>query len=117
MFYLGQKFGKELPLELVEYCQLNGCVLEPFGLEGWQLTQSDEAKVHNDKERVRSIIREELQETDWRALREYDKFMEDPACEIGKTIFAYRRYLREFDKQPGEWWKGIVLDFDLFAEQ
>jgi hypothetical protein len=77
-FEIGQMFAKELPLELIEYCQLNGCILVPFGLEGWQLVQSEETKICDKKEMVRSIIREELQETNWRALREYDKFMKDP---------------------------------------
>jgi hypothetical protein len=117
MFYLGQKFGRELPPDLSEYCGLTGSVLMPFGLEGWQIAQSKEVEISDEMARMRSILREELQESDWRALREYDRFMEDPTYKIDKRVFAYRRYLREFDGQPGQWWDFDVLSFNEFVER
>jgi hypothetical protein len=114
MYYEGQKFGRELPGGLGEYCRLNGMVLHPFGLEGWTLVESSNTKFNNLKANGEQLLREALQESDWRSLREHDRLAEDAGYQMDRNVFAYRRYLRDFDSQPGEWWEEDIMDFEKF---
>jgi hypothetical protein len=50
-----------------------------------------------------------LADTDWLWIRETERMALNRYYAANKTVLEYRKYLRDFDKQPDKWWELEVV--------
>jgi hypothetical protein len=116
-FEIGQTFEGRYPPEAARWCNLNRATIVQNGVTGWRI---EAIPPPTDVELQAAKLLElanALEDMDWRSIREHDRRARDPKYFADTAVFAYKDYLRNFDKQEGRWWEMGIQSFEDWRKE
>ncbi|MDR2030208.1 MAG: hypothetical protein LBP65_01940 [Puniceicoccales bacterium] len=116
-FELGQIFSGKYPPEAALWCGRNNCTIVRDGTTGWRIEAIPPPTEDEQKAAKMAEVRTALADMDWRSMREHDRLASLPDYKPDNGIFAYKEYLRDFDKQDGRWWEMGILGYEDYWTQ
>jgi hypothetical protein len=111
-FYIGQVFEKKYPPEAAQWCNENRAYIGKSGNDTYTIFAAPAPAPEQLQEAKRHEMEEILASVDWMSVREYDRKAENPDCEMDMSVFEYKKYVRDFDNQQGDWWLMEIKTYE-----